>query len=62
MRLEKAGTLTSLSCQKADLFASVEFEAQKGTFCTGSPALPDGDTLDMRAKQVSGIQLKGHIS
>jgi len=54
MRLEKAET-SALNCQKADLFASVEFEAQKGTFCTGSPALPDGDMLEMWAEQVSGI-------
>lgn len=55
MRLEKAETLASLNCQKADLFASVEFEAQKGTFCTGSPALPNRDTLEMWGKKVSGI-------
>lgn len=41
MRLEKIETLTSLKCQKADLFASVESETQKGMFCTESPALPN---------------------
>lgn len=40
MRLEKIGTLPSLKYQKADLFASIEFEAKKGMFCTESPALP----------------------
>lgn len=51
MRLEKAETLASLNCQKADLFASVEFEAQKyRTFCTGSPASPNRDMLEMWAK------------
>lgn len=55
MRLEKIGTLPSLKCQKADLFASIEFEAKKGTFCTESPALPKWATLELCAKQVSGI-------
>lgn len=55
MRLEKAETLASLNCQKADLFASVEIEAQKGTFCTGSPALSNGNMLEIWAKQVLGI-------
>lgn len=54
MRLEKAKTLASLNCQKEDLVASVEFEEQKGKFCTGSPVLPNRGMLKMWAKNVSG--------